>query len=443
MASSEQVNLDLTATDKGASKAVDKLADKVEDLEHASPAEVELTADGSDLNREVVKAADRLEDLAKRDVEVALRAKIDALQRELKQAEGDLAHLADKADDTAKHVDGIGGEQRVSAIRDLSGPLGDVSTNVGDMGDAFVSAGSQVESAMGLAEGSLTNLLGPLGIVAGVAFTFWQKWQEGAKASREEIAKVRDKVLELGATAAASESVTEMLKADPELARNVAAIGLKFSDLVDLVSGRGNTALDRWRELLNTATTATLGYRGALPGTTDRLRDIAEAHGLTLDQMTRLLPKIRDVTGAVDKQAGTFATATGDAKAVADILGRRLTPEMADLTVAADTSTRSLQAVQAELHGVDGTHAKADVTVTDHGTAAATGREIDQAARDRQVVLHVTPDMADLSGRIARELKGVTVTNVTVNAPRGMAAADVVAAGTAYARRNGGRGARR
>lgn len=442
---SEQVNVDLTATDKGASKAVDKLADKVDDLER-HPAEVDLEADGTDLRREVDKAEESLQRLDKADVEVALRAKIDGLKRDLKEAEGDLEHLADKADDTGKHVEGLGGEQRVSAIRDLTGPLGDVSTQVGDFGDSFAAAGLQIESSLGLAEGSITNLLAPVGIGIGLAVSLWSAWKKGAEESKKKVQEVKASILDLGETAAAVKKVQDKLAADDKLVQNAETLGLTFDDVVDIVSGKvvpAYATLKRVQEDLNLAAAASPYGKHGADFYQQALAENARRLGLTTDEMRDLLPVIEDVTGALEGQRDEFSKGAEAAKRLRDFYGRELAPGMADLSTKADTSARSLHDVQLELHGIDGTTARADVEVTDNGTAAATSRKIDQAAGDRTAVVHISPDFGNFEARLAQAFRGASVTNVNISAPRGMRAADLVAAGHAYARRNGGRGGAR
>lgn len=440
---SEQVNLDLTATDK-ASKVVDHLADQVDDLEK-HPAELDVTADTTKATRTL----DDLEGTAKRVAQqkwiVDFKADIDKAKDDAARLEGQLKQTGEAGETAAKKVDSIGGEQRVSAIRDLTGPLGDVSSNVGDFGDSFTSAAMQIETSMGLAEGSLTNFLGPIGIAAGAVFTFWTMYKAKAEEAKKATIDTAKSITELGATAAAEKKISELLEADPDLVTNVQALGLGYRDLVKLVSGQAVPAYDlltKANDVLTAAAAATpYGTHGASIYKA-AIQDQAKALGLTEDQMRDLIPVLEDVTSTVGGQVDQFAKSRDIADRLADVMGRRLTPEMADVGVAADTSKQSLHDVQLELHGIDGTHAKADVNVTDNGTAAATAAKVDKAAEDRTAVVHISPDFGNFEARLAQATRNATVTNVTIRAPAGMRASELVTAGDRYARRNGGRASR-
>lgn len=442
MATSEQVNLDLTATDK-ASKVVDSVGDKVEELEK-HPAEVEVTADTGKAVRSLDDLTGEAKRLAQQDWILNFKADIAQAKDDAAKLEGQLKQTGEAGETAGDKVSSIGGANKVNAVRDLTGPLGDVSSQVGDLGESFSAAGELIEEKMGLAAGSLTNFLGPLGLAAGAVFAFWTMYKKRAEEARKATLETAASITELGATAAAAKKVEDMLKTDPDLVTHVQELGLSYQDLIDLVSGKAVPAFDQWRDLLGLLDTAQLSQRGALGTYLPFVDAQAKKLGLTRDELLKLLPAMKDVTDAAGGQADQFAASRDIADKLADVMGRRLTPEMADVGVKADTSKQSLHDVQLELHGIDGSHARADVTVTDNGTAADTTAKINAIPTHHLTEVQVEATLSAISRATLAAAgivvpRGASVTNVTIHAPAGMRAADLVAAGDRYARRNGGR----
>ncbi|HKE77296.1 MAG TPA: hypothetical protein VKB57_26995, partial [Acidimicrobiales bacterium] len=150
----EKIRIDIEAQDS-ASKTLDKVADKATDLEKLSP-EVQVGADTTDATKGLDDVEGQADELDGRDVTIALEAKVSDLKGQLAEAEAALDQVRNKAEDAGKATEDIGGHAQrgsvnvVNATRDMTGPLGEASTFVGDFGDAFGAAAETAVAKLGL-----------------------------------------------------------------------------------------------------------------------------------------------------------------------------------------------------------------------------------------------------------------------------------------------------
>lgn len=420
MAGKEQVNLDLTATDD-ASKVIDKVGDKVDDLEK-HPAEVEVDAD----TKKAVRTLDDLEGHAKKlagqDWIVEFKADIDKAKKDAAELEDQLKRTGRAGKDAGDDVQSISGEQRVSAMRDLTGPLGDVSSGVGDLGDSFVAAGSQIESAMGMAEGSLTNLLGPIGIVAGAAFTFWNMWKKNADEARQRVNDLADAMLEVGQKQAITDALTDLVKKNDDLRSSAADLGLNLDDLVQLVNGRQVPAFAAAKSAYDKLIDGTGQAIGKGEGYMTMVKRTLGLNDLQARALVNSALSYQTLQGELSTTTGEVGKAIDRTKDYQVILGK--TPPHVTTTYQVIADATALEETKKEQE-------RLQRWFNEHPVIIPT-KVSGQGAQG------FTP------GAIGPQSVPVPqVSNVTIHVPRGMRAADVIAAGNAYARRNGGRRARR
>lgn len=285
-----RVELDIEAA--AAERTLDDLGESAEDtgkqLDKLS--DVKVTTDTSDAEQGLQDITDAAEDLAKLKVEVGLeadgstaeriiaevQAKVDALDGSTPKvdlsvdagtAESDLAEVADKVDEldgrkatirvevdedsvrkVKSDVDDVKTKadnaktSSVSAVRDITGPLGEASSNVGDFGDSFVALGETIGTQMGLSETAIGNLaafLGPAGIAVGAVVTFWNIFQSNAKKAREET----EKLLQAQEQLAAGEfkpAITEVTKDLGPLANLFDRLGVSIEDVTKFITGQAD-----------------------------------------------------------------------------------------------------------------------------------------------------------------------------------------------------------
>jgi hypothetical protein len=250
----EQIRVDLTAKDD-ASKTIDKVADKAEDLEKLSP-EVEVSADTDKAARGIDDVADAARALSRVDAEIVLRAKIDPARGELKALQAELEQTGDKAVATAKQLDRVDGPEgggrlstRGNAIADLTGPLGEASSAASDFAGVFDGLGDiaeDVAAKLGASQrisGMVSQAVGGLGIVAAGAAAAWGLYsqaQENARRKAEETRKalqaINDALTE-GDLRKAAAGIREMWGGAADAARKA---GLTTKQFTDYVTGAGD-----------------------------------------------------------------------------------------------------------------------------------------------------------------------------------------------------------
>lgn len=373
--STEQVNLDLTVTDK-ASKPLADVADQVDDLER-SDATVQVDAETRDATRGLADVQADADKLHRTTVDVQVDADVSGVTRKLRDVES-------TGRSSMGNVSG--------AVRDIGGPLGDVTLGAGDMGDAFVSAGEVIGGAMGLstdAIGKIVPVLAGVGVAIGLAQLAWQALRgdsERATKAAEDYRKELDKVagaLEEAARAKLLESITD------EQAAAFNRLGLSLDDVASIV--RGN-AVPAWSEAVDVAT----AYYDALklvqtPGSEAiatgerKLRDLSAATGIATDDLDDFAATVERAGGALDGEAGAL-------KKAAD--GYR------DKTAFVQQGTAEVKKYGESIRGLP-----AEVATTiypDLQDTAGVERELDNLTRDRTTRVWVDFRDARTGGRIPR-----------------------------------------
>lgn len=413
MANDHDVNVDIVATDD-ASDVLDDVATKADTLEQTSPT-VEVGADATPALRsldDVQAEADALGHMTPRlvmetnlaefhgEVEKAIaQAKgLDGTKVDLDTsgAESALRRVRDKSDDAQGHVKKLGGEGSVQAISDLTGPLGDVSGSVSDMGQAFTGAASVVGSAMHLSEAAvekLGSLLAPAGIVGGIVFAFWQSWkkkaEEAKKATQETVKSIED----IGAAATAQKKVTDALHADPGFTKAAAELHLSLADMTAFISGKTVPAIDALQVgLERSGQIAGAVARGQYP---DYLTAAAKMFGLSKDQAEALqdvygsAKKVNDVLGT---QTGVLHGAQGAYTDLHAVITGKFTPSLAPALTAS-------QAVNDQIAKIEGKHDGSVVVTTNDRQVDQTTTKVN-ALDGRTVKVHVETDAIRVLGNL-------------------------------------------
>jgi chromosome segregation ATPase len=337
MAQNERVAIDLEAKDN-ASKTIDKVADKVEDLER-KPAEVDVTADTSQAERSLSDVRDDVERLAREDAELVLRAKVDAARLELKSLQTELKQTGDVAETTGRRLDDAtdkpGTGVRANAIADLTGPLGDASSQAGEFGEVFEGLDEIVGgvfSRMGASAatlGAVSSAMGGLGLVvagAAAAFAIFRGNQQKAEQRQKELTEaVKDfnDALREGDREAQARTVQDLFKDEFEAAE---AAGIATRDLARYLIGLSDelpgTALkvaqlneevrlqqERMKEL------------GLLPGAEEEAVRVRDAYVGLLDTLADGRTEWAETEGSVahtDEQLRQISEAFGDAQRATD-----------------------------------------------------------------------------------------------------------------------------
>ena len=455
----KNVRLDITARDD-ASKVLDDVADEVEGLEDADP-EVTVTVD-DEATKPLGKLSDSAERLMDTDWVVQLRAdtaraKADAadLQDRLEAIERDGVEVPVDVDTTAArgHIDDLDRSTKGTAgsitntFRDLGGPLGTATGQAADFGEAFETAGAMAAAQFGLSGAATTAMtagLGAIGIAVGVISTLWQ----AVKKSQEEANKrVEDYKAALDEANGSLAEAARIKLADTITDDQVALLqrfGLNLDDVVKLMQGRAVPEVDRLREAFDRVGTITGGGGMATINSV-----LAVQLGITQDQAAALRDQAdgyKDIMALVGEEDTAFSKAATAHERRARFLDdgaaatQRNRDRLQELNTTLDGYTNRIAGIPPSKH--------TDVSVTDNGTADATGADIDHAARDRDTKIRVEAtgeSLKRLNDAIANatkagQLTGMSTTNVTVNMARG-ARYDpgVVRLQRRYARRNGGR----
>lgn len=261
----EQVRIDLVAKDD-ASKVIDKVADKAEDLEKLSP-EIEITADGDAAAAGIREVADAAEALSKRDAEIVLRARIDAAKGDLKALRDDLDQTSDQARRTDADLQKVGGgdtgglKTRGNAIADLTGPLGEASGAASDFAGVFDGLGDIVEDAAGKMGASaaqaaqISGAVGGIGIAVAGAAALWSLYT-----SRQEAARKKQEELIAG-----QRNLNEALR-EGNIAQSAKLITETYADAYTAAKKFGASAQDVTNFLIDQSQT--------LPGVTDRMAEL-------------------------------------------------------------------------------------------------------------------------------------------------------------------------
>jgi hypothetical protein len=465
----EEIRIDLTTNDD-ASQDIDDVADAADDLERMSP-EVTVTAETGP----AVADMDKLEDAAQR-----------------------AARAAEDVGDGAQR----GSVNAVNATRDMTGPLGEVSSQIGDMGESFAAMAEVGVAKLGLVGTKAGDLamtaLPAVGIAIGAAMAIWGQWRASQDKTNEKIKETTELLREAADDGIDpyAESATKMIRENAGLARSMDALGVSGGDLASALDGDLNPSVldaidlqQQYRRILETTASGSWTQIQAIEA-------LGAAHGWS-QQQTRehadaadtFVDALEGETGALDRSAAQLAVEQGLLEDVDSAAGGAAA-RARDLEAAYEDLHDELGDSRSYLDAQDGFDQVAAAAAAAY-TAAVTGSaDAEQAARDQQrAVLDLKGDVVDYAeavggippeqvtrilamidrGELAQaeaELaalerartvsvgisKGAgwgtfpdwlargapsTTTNVTINAPRGTRPADLIAAGEAYARRNG------
>lgn len=320
----EQIRIDITAEDD-ASRKVDDVADKVDDLERRSPAEVELevTADTRQAERAIEDVTDDAERLSRQDTEILLRARIDDAKAGLKSLRDDLGQTADKARDTDRELGKLGGDgglqTRGNAIADLTGPLGDASGAASDFAGVFDGLGDiagDVAGKVGLSASAMTSAIGGIGIAVAGAAALWTLYQGNQAKAREEQKKleegqrrINDAVRE-GKLDEAAAGLVETYKAAYDEADRY---GLKVDEVTRYLTGQADSIpslLSQYEAL-----------RAALGQVTDHSDDSTRSLEGQLLKLGEAEVKVNGARDAYQSANGSLAEQDARLRAVTDALG--------------------------------------------------------------------------------------------------------------------------
>lgn len=401
MAKDEQIRIDITARDD-ASRTVDKVADKVDDLEKADP-EVHLTAD-DDASRTIAQVDDDARALAQRDVELVLKAKADAAKADLAAYRDELKRVEDQAGDTARRLDDVteprasGGALRGNAIADLTGPLGDASSAASDFAGVFDGLGDAAEAAagkLGLSAsqaGMLSSAVGGLGVAVAAGAAVWTMWKQSQEKARQKAEETRKSIvgindaLEAGDYRKAAEGIQSTFGAAAEAAR------------------KAGVNVDQFTGFL-------MGTQAAIPGVTDKINAARAA----LEAVPDDIPRALRVSALTESQRGwlDLGAALDDARikygettraaeytegVTDDLAGAldRATRETQDQTTANDRLTTSADRVAEAFDRIRG---KLDMRRAAEDFSAAIQAAMDAASDDAK---DTVPDIRAVEDAILR-----------------------------------------
>ena len=163
------------------------------------------------------------------------------------------AENLDKVDAAARRA-GDGARIGVSAISDLTGPLGDASSKAGEMGQAVEGLSGIVEAMagkMGLSESAtakMTAALGVASVAVAVAAAAWALYKSDQDKAREAAEKMRD-VQEKLADKKYEEAAAALVELNTKLYDRAAAAGISVETLTGALLGHKDAA-DKVNEAL-------------------------------------------------------------------------------------------------------------------------------------------------------------------------------------------------
>jgi len=341
-----KIQIDITATDKASDK-IDDVADAAADLEKLSP-ELEVTADTGGAVGDIKAVGDAADTLSRADTELVIRAKIDQAKGELKALQAELGDTADKADDTAKHLDKIdsggGTGLRGNAISDLTGPLGDASSAASDFGGVFDGLGDTIEgvaSKMGASSEAAARMgqavagFGFVVAAGAAAWTLFRQRQEAAKKAAEEAAKAQrdlNDAIKDGDKAAATANF-EKIYGDAFKAAHT--LGLTTQEVTEHIIGQRDALQDVQQWIGN-------AYAG------DTLNKVINAKNVIEDMRTKWLENNAAVEAA-DKTNDEVATGLGITEKAVKDTGTAAVKMGDQLEAAADQAADGLDRIRGRL----------------------------------------------------------------------------------------------
>lgn len=401
----EQVRIDIVAEDK-ASKPIDKVADKVDDLEHAKP-KVTVDADTKSAERDMADLLAKADKLSAAPATLLLKSNASTISADIKSLIGDIDKL-DADDPTVSiksdQINTLQGDldQIDAKLKDINGTPVDIDTKpaVKGIDDVGKSADSS-KSVLANMIGNSTQDLGALGGVAGsagVAIGQMGEYMADAASEGEGLGSV---VQSFGKVAVPIAALTLAMQALSDVAgrfgdsqkRTASSIKV-FSDAL----GAGESAVDAYKDSVKAADGVILDItrnQSALTNTVSELNSHWYTTGIGVHVLTDLLhgadAETKNITSTLNKagisldqfaDASTKGTAAYDQMAAAlthtnlstdeqnDIL-TKLKNNQDDAAVAAKNHTE----VQKLLGGATQDTAKHVQTLDEAYAAAALGNE--------------------------------------------------------------------
>jgi hypothetical protein len=387
MAQNERVDIDLTAKDD-ASKTIDKVADKAEDLEKLSP-EVDVTADTSQAQRAVTDVREEVQALTRADAEILLRAKVDAARAELKSLQTELKETTDAAETTNRQLADTGAgpaADDVGRLADESGRArsamanmtGNVAGELGAIsGAGGIAAQSLGELAEAAAEGELSmaglaKVAGPMAGLA-AAMTVMQEAMKAAEASRifdaekvkrysdaiakgedrvEALAEQIDELNQLQYRAPSGGGLLGLFSTTKDLIPILRDAEISFEQFNDMVRQFPTRSVDEWRESLYRSGVELLDASAIVKAAKDEFENWNTAILQTtesfvflaggIDNAKDIMRGLVDGVGTAIDTAGRWAREQYDAAAAAAEAEKR-TKALKDEVLKLDEKLRNLQ----------------------------------------------------------------------------------------------------
>lgn len=385
----EPINIPIQTSydDKGAKEALQD----VEKLDKADPT-VEVDADVSSATDDIDTVTQSAQDLIDRNPWIAeVLSDTAAAKGDLESLQSKLRDTGETADDTGDHFDKIGrggGPQvGVQSLSDMLGPLGDVSGQASEAGQAVEGIGQFAEAAaakVGIESAAMSSAIGGIGIAVGIAAAVWSVFkakQEEARKKTAEHLKIQGELLDAikeGNREAASKKFLELYG---DIIDKGHEAGLSTNEVVDAIRGTGDAA------------------------------DTAQAKIDTLD--TRLV----DLRDAYDKLHATTAASgavpSGEEKALADqivSLGHQRDALIDAQTEYGDLSTKQQESVDLQGDVQDalfGTTDKLDDTAAAAQRAKEKADDLSAAFDTLRGNMDVTRESQDLTSALLTAMDNV------------------------------------
>jgi hypothetical protein len=252
----------------------------------------------------------------------------------------DTAAQLDNVDQAARRA-GSGARVGTQAVSDLTGPLGDASSNASEMGQAVEGLGQFVEAAagkMGLSEEAAAGLSAGLGVAAiavAAGAALWSLWKEKSEEARRAAEKMADVQRDL-ADGKFAEAASKLVEQYGDLFESANTAGIGSATLTRALLGNKTaaddvaTALQSDRgEFIGVATQAEV-LAGKIDDAGSAFRSAGEKIDVTKNRTDEIERVLRDAGGAADDTA----TSVGNLKDKFDQLNGSIDVKQTALDVA-------------------------------------------------------------------------------------------------------------
>lgn len=422
MSRNEQVNLDLTATDEASAK-VETVADAVADLEDHGDAEIVLRARVDEAKGDLRKLQADLAELEA--TKATATVTVDTNRGELADVVADVkaldgltatAHVDVDVGKAVKHLDDVdrkvraSGEKTVSAVRDMTGPLGEVSGAFGDFGDAGVAAAESIGSAIGLSETAVAGLgvaLGAAGLVIAGLQIAWSKVRGAQQKAREEVAKYTTAIEKAHGDVEAAFKSKAIEDLSTKQIRGFLTLGLTLDDVANVVTGSVVPAWTNAKAIADKVSDAIKVNNVNTAEGAVKFAALSKETGLTRDQLVKYRTTVEASATAMGGESSALQQASRDYQ------------DKARFTGGAETATRNYRAE------IDRIPSEVATRVTINTTAASAALDaleakIGRIARTSSGLLAISADAAEraaanvTTAQRAAARRGTTVTGISI-----------------------------